>query len=511
MPDCRAGSAYPAVVVAGFHTGDWRHDKTTPGAPKRALLARDLLNVGAPVSPPSPPPAKPTLLAIAWPIFIEQTLRILIGTVDTFMVSHVSDGAVAALGVANQFVVLALICFNFIGIGASVVITHHVGANDRAGAEKIVTTAIAVNTWIGLVVSLGTFLFASPLLRLMQLPENLLPYALPFLTLMGGTLFMEAMNTSIGAALRAHGYTRDAMVVTTIQNVLNIAGNCVLLFGLFGAPRMGVTGVALSSVFSRAVASVIFWILLDRRLKLVLRLRDFVELRLDRIKRILHIGLPAAGEHMSYWLSLMVITSFASRLGGESLATMTYTQNVQRLVILFSIALGLGTEILIGRLVGAGEFEEAYRQVLRSVRTGLMIATGAILLVASFGSQLLGLFSHDPVIIAGGAALLWMSLVYEPGRVFNIVIINALRATGDARFPVQIAACSQWLFSVPLCWLLGLKLHWGLPGIWLAMMVEEWFRGLIMYRRWKQRKWLKYAQRSRDKVAGDTLPLVPEG
>ena len=426
------------------------------------------------------------------------------------MVSHVSDGAVAALGVANQFVVLALICFNFIGIGASVVITHHVGASDRAGAETIVKTAIAVNTWIGLLASAVTFLFAAPLLRLMQLPPDLMVYARPFLILMGGTLFMEAMNTAIGASLRAHGYTRDAMVVTVLQNFLNIIGNCVLLFGLFGCPKMGVTGVALSSVISRAVASIALWILLDRRLKLMLHVRDFFDLRLDRIKRILHIGLPAAGEHMSYWVSLMVITSFAARLGEGSLATMTYTQQVQRLVILFSIALGLGTEILIGRLVGAGEFEEAYREVLKSVRTGLLIATVGILLVAAAAPQLLGLFSHDPAIIAGGTLLLWMSIAYEPGRVFNIVIINALRATGDARFPVQIAACSQWFFSVPLCWLLGVTLHWGLPGIWIAMMIEEWFRGLIMYRRWKRRDWLKYAHRSRDQVTGDTLPLVPE-
>ncbi|SDS58078.1 MATE family efflux transporter [Opitutus sp. GAS368] len=454
--------------------------------------------------------SKPTLLAIAWPIFIEQTLRILIGTVDTFMVSHVSDGAVAALGIANQLVVLALICFNFIGIGASVVITHHVGANDRAGAEKIVTTAIAVNTWIGLAASLVAFLFAAPLLRLMQLPEDLMPYAQPFLTLMGGTLFMEAMNTAIGAALRAHGHTRDAMVVTVIQNVLNIALSCVLLFGLFGAPRMGVTGVALASVASRVVASIIFWVLLDRRLKLMLRAGDFFHLQLARIKRILHIGLPAAGEHMSYWVSLMVITSFAARLGGESLATMTYTQNVQRLVILFSIALGLGTEILIGRLIGAGDFDEAYRQVLKSIRTGLLISTGGILLVAVFATPLLGLFSHDATIIAGGVLLLRMSVLYEPGRVFNIVGINALRATGDARFPVQIAACSQWLLSVPLCWLFGLKLGWGLPGIWGAMMFEEWLRGLIMYRRWKRRDWLKYAHRSRDQVSARTLPLIPE-
>ena len=457
-----------------------------------------------------PAPVQPTLLGIAWPIFIEQSLRILIGTVDTFMVSHVSDGAVAALGVANQFVVLGLICFNFIGVGASVIISHHVGANDRAGAEKIVTTAIAVNTWVGLAASLVAFFLAAPLLRLMQLPDDLMQYARPFLVLMGGTLFMEAMNTAIGASLRAHGYTRDAMVVTVGQNILNICGNCVLLFGLFGAPRMGVTGVALSSVFSRVMASIAFWILLDRRLKLMLRARDFVVLRFDRIRRILRIGLPAAGEHLSYWLSLMVITSFAARLGAESLATMTYTQNVQRLVILFSISLGLGTEIYIGRLIGAGEFEAAYHEVLKIVRTGLQITTTAILVVALAAPQLLGLFSHDPVILAGGTLLLRMSIIYEPGRVFNIVVINALRATGDASFPIKIAICTEWLFSVPLCWLLGLRLHWGLPGIWLAMMIEEWLRGLIMYRRWKQRRWLSHAQRSRDEAAGDILPVVPE-
>jgi putative MATE family efflux protein len=426
------------------------------------------------------------------------------------MVSHVSDGAVAALGVANQFVVLALICFNFIGIGASVVITHHAGANDRAGAEKIVTTAIAVNTWIGLIVSLSTYFFAGPLLQFMQLPPELMPHARPFLKLMGGTLFMESMNIAIGASLRAQGHTRDAMVVTLIQNALNIAGNSILLFGLFGAPKMGVPGVALSSVFSRVVASIILWVLLDRRLKLMLRWRDFIDLKVDRIKRILHIGLPAAGEHMSYWVSLMVITSFAARLGERNLATMTYTQQIQRLVILFSIALGLGTEILIGRMVGAGEFEAAYREVLKSLRTGLIIAAAAISLVAITAPHLLGLFTHDRTIIASGTLLLWMSVIYEPGRVFNIVIINSLRATGDARFPVQIAACSEWLFSVPFCWILGLELHWGLPGIWGAMIVEEWFRGVVMYRRWKKRGWMKYAQRSREKVFGDTLPLVPE-
>src|SRR5688572_15697518 len=114
----------------------------------------------------------PTLLAIAWPIFVEQSLRILIGTVDTFMVAHVSDGAVAALGVSHRLIMFALICFNFIGIGTSVVITHHLGAGDRKGAESICSTALGVNLWVGLVASAAVLLFNRQMLELMQLPDT---------------------------------------------------------------------------------------------------------------------------------------------------------------------------------------------------------------------------------------------------------------------------------------------------------------------------------------------------
>lgn len=462
------------------------------------------------MSPPATITTKPpTLLAIAWPIFVEQSLRIFIGTVDTFMVAHVSDGAVAALGVSNRLIVLALICFNFIGIGASVVITHHLGAGDKKGAENIASSALGVNLWMGLLASAVIFSFNEELLRLMQLPEELMSYALPFMALMGGTLFLEAINTSVGSILRAHGNTRDVMFVTVGQNIINVVGVSLVLFGWFGLPKLGVEGVACASVLSRLVATAALLILLNRRLGLRLRWRTPFDLPLVRVRRILHIGLPAAGENLSYWLAFMVVTSFIGRLGAESLSIMAYTQTVQTLVIQFSLALGLGTEIVVGRLIGTGDFEAAYRQLLSSLKLCLLLTAGGMLIIALIAPHLIGLFSHDPKIIAGGALLLRIAVVLEIGRVFNIVVINSLRATGDVRFPLGIGIIFMWLFWVPNSWFLGLHLGWGLVGIWIAMSGDEWVRGIIMYYRWVRRRWLPAAERSRAAVLSHTSTNVP--
>jgi putative MATE family efflux protein len=453
--------------------------------------------------------AKLSLIALAWPIFIEQTLRMLIGAVDTFMVSHVSDGAVAAVGVANQVIIFFLIAFNFIGIGTSVVITHHLGARDRPGADQIAMNAIAVNTWLGVAFSSSVYFFAGPMLRAMQLPPELMEYALPFLKLMGGTLFMESMNICMSAVLRAHGHTRDAMLVTLGQNILNVLGNWITLFGLFGCPRMGVLGVALSGVFSRCVACVALWILLDHHTHLRLRARDFVAISWKRVKRILHIGLPAAGEQMCYWTAFLLVTTFIARMGSEKLAIQSYTLLIQRFAMLFSFAIGLGTEILIGHLVGAGLFEEAYKRLLGSVRTALIIVACVMVALAAVSPYLLGFFTSNAAIIAGGTLLLRLSILLEPGRVFNIVIISSLRATGDVGFPIQMAVLSMWCVWVPLAWFLGVHLHWGLVGVWLAMTTDEWTRGLLMYWRWKKRRWMKYAHRMRAHVADGSDALAP--
>jgi Na+-driven multidrug efflux pump len=106
-------------------------------------------------------------------------------------------------------------------------------------------------------------------------------------------------------------------------------------------------------------------------------------------------------------------------------------------------------------------------------------------------------FTGDELTAGLIVAVLRIGMLLEPGRVFNIVVINALRATGDARFPLLAGIVSMWGVWVPLAWFLGIHSGLGVAGIWLSMCCDEWLRGLLMYHRWKQRHWVQHARQSR--------------
>jgi len=447
------------------------------------------------------PAKKLTLWSLSWPLFVEQGLRISIGTVDTLMVSHVSDNAVAALGVAWQVVILTLILFNFIGIGSSVVITHHLGAGDRAGADRISRAAVGVNTWLGLAMSLFIASQSRRLLELLHLPPALFQYAVPFLTLLGASLFLDAQSMALSATLRAHGHTRPVMLVTGAQNALNAVGNALWLFGLFGLPKLGVTGVALSSVLSRALGLLVLQWAVRRETGLRISVGDYLRLPAAEMRRMLRIGLPAAGENLCYWLALMVVTTFNARLGEASLAAATYSMQIMSWVIVFADSIGLGTEILIGHRIGDGDLERAYHELLRSLRIGILIAIGTSATMALAAPLVARAFSSDALTAGLIVSVLRIGMLLEPGRVFNIVVINALRATGDARFPLLMGIASMWGVWVPLAWLLGLHSGLGIAGVWLSMCCDEWLRGMIMYRRWTRRHWVQHAEQSRQALA----------
>ncbi|WP_088034333.1 MATE family efflux transporter [Evansella clarkii] len=434
-----------------------------------------------------------SLFAVTWPIFIESLLHMSLRTADTFMLSKVSDEAVASVGVANQLIMFMFFLFQFIAAGTSVVVAQYLGANKHDEIRKYTGNGILINFLFGILISAILIAFSRQLLGLFSLEPALFDQARTFLIIVGGALVFQAMSITMSMVIQTHGFTKDTMIVSGCMNIINIFGNYLFIYGALGFPQWGVPGVALSTAVSQFLALIAYAVVLYYRVKLKLTWNDFIDLQKERLSKVLSIGIPSSIGNLSYNLSQIVTTAIITLLGTQMLATRIYTLNVLFLVIILGISLGRGSQIITGHLVGAGKMEEAYREGVRTIRISIMAAVVVALVVIAVREPLLRLFTNDPEIIEMGMNLLLMGLLLEPGRCFNLVYGATLQATGDARFVMAVSIIVIWGLSVPMYYIFGIHFGWGLIGIWAAFIIDEWIRGIALWYRWKSRKWEKKA------------------
>lgn len=436
---------------------------------------------------------KLNLFHLTWPIFLEVFLFMLMGIADTFMLSAVSDNAVSGVGAANQYIQIAILVLEVVGIGAAIVVSQYLGSKRFIEASKISGLAVTLNLGVGILLSIGFLIFSKKIMIAMNLQGDVLVHAHQYLSIVGGAIFLQAVINSLASIIRVHGYTKQTMLVSLGMNIIHVIGNYVLIFGKFGFPELGVQGAAISSVASRLVAMLVFFWLLYRVMEYRVKLAYYFTMSKEYVGKILQIGLPSAFEQILYQGCQIVFLYYVTYLGAESLAARQYAVNISMFTYLFAIAIGMGTAIIVGRLVGANEKDEAYKSVWTSVKWALLFTLVMVTIVMVFRIPLMSLFTSNEQVIQIGASVLILSIMLETGRTMNIVIINSLRAAGDAKFPVAMGALSMVMMSLPLGYFLVFVLDLGLPGIWLAITADEWTRAIIMYFRWKGRRWENFA------------------
>ncbi|MCH7321419.1 MATE family efflux transporter [Solibacillus sp. MA9] len=434
-----------------------------------------------------------SLFRLTWPLFLELFLFMLMGLADTFMLSAVSDNAVAGVGTANQFIQIAILLLGVIGTGASIVVSQYLGSRLLEDASKISALSVTLNFITGLVLSGVFLLFSDAIMRMMNLQGAVLEASQSYLAIVGGFIFVQALITSLSSIIRVQGWTKQTMYVSLGMNVLHVILNYILIFGKFGAPELGVEGAAISSVISRIVAAVVFFWLLYQALEVRIQFADYYRMSKDYISKILKIGIPSALEQVLYQTSQIVLLYYVTYVGAEALSARQYAANISMFTYLFAMAIGSGTAILIGRYVGAGEKDLAYKTVWFSVKSALVFTLVMVALVTTFREPLMRVFTDNDDIIQIGASVLLFSIFLETGRTINITIINSLRAAGDATYPVRIGIISMICIGLTLGYLFVFVLDLGLVGVWLAISCDEWIRAILVIFRWRSRKWERFA------------------
>jgi len=415
------------------------------------------------------------------------------GIADTLMISAISDNAVSGVGAANQYLLIAILLLEVVGNGASIVVAQYIGSRNYLGASKIAALAITLNLFVGLLLSIIFFTCSRYLLQAINLQGEVLIYGKNYLTIVGSMIFLQAIINSISAIIRVYGFTKQAMFVSLGMNIIHIIGNYLLIFGKFGFPQLGVEGAAISSVASRVLALIVFFWLLYKVLPIRIQMRYYWTLSKEYVSKILKIGIPAALEQVLYHSCQLVFLFYITYLGENALAAKNYIGTISMITINSSVAFGMGTAIIIGRLIGAGEQTRAYNQVWKSTIWAVGVSMALISCIVIFRYPLMSVFTDNKEVIELGAQILILCFILDSGRSVNIVIVNSLRATGDAKFPLYMGLISMVCMSLPLGWLLTFHFGLGLAGVWLAIAADEWLRAVIMFFRWRSRAWEKHS------------------
>jgi len=454
-----------------------------------------------------------SIAEIVWPLLVENLLRTSLMSVDTLMLSHYSAKAVAAMSLVSQMAFFILLIYMMISVGANILIAQNLGAGRRHEAESIGVASIVLMLGMALVLSVAAFFLSGPVIALFRVEPEVARYAEQFMRIYGGLSVFMAINIAQASIMRVWGRPRAPMWVNVGALLLTASGNALCLFGFFGFPVLGMAGVAASTVFSQLVACGVFHFIIRKKTNIHLPIGEWSRIPKSVYRDMLKVGVPTVGENLSYNVSQIAILAMVARIGTLSLAAYGIVITLLRYVFIPGVSIGSGTQLKVGYLVGAGRDEEATRRVYRYFGLGFVISLVLVCGIALGQGPILRLFTREQALLTLSASLLVVALVHEPARNFNTIIIPALKGAGDILFPVYVGLASMWGIGVLGAWFLGLKLGLGLVGVWMAMAVEEWLRGLTMLLRWRSGAWKSRAlvkrQQPDSEITGEHSLSIP--
>ncbi|GGG66240.1 putative transporter YisQ [Paenibacillus radicis (ex Gao et al. 2016)] len=453
-------------------------------------------------------PRKFTLWMLAWPIFIELFLQFLLGAADTLMVSRISDDAVAVVGFSNQLFMALTTLFITVSSGAGILIAQRIGSRKNEDARTIAIIAVKVTALIGLVLSLILYIMPTQIAAVLQLPDKLLPLAKVYISIVGGSMILTAIMATLSTSIRSTGNTKGPMYIAIAMNVVHVILNYGFIFGEFGLPQWGLTGVALSTVISRLLATIVLLFMFLNAFERKINLADFRIFDNKLFKEVLKIGWPLAVGLSAWVFSQLVIFSYIAMLGASELAARTYMNTLESFCFMLGQSIAMALQIQIAHMYGAGEYRKAYKSVFRALWIAELIVLMNAFVIYLFGGKVLGIFTKEPEIIAMGVSLLGMNLVLQPGKMLNMAFGNSLNAVGDTRFIMIISLTVTTTVGGLMPYVVGIHWGWGLLGIYGCMIADEYIRGVLVWLRWKQQKMIRRAEQG---TAGQRESITATG
>lgn len=428
------------------------------------------------------------------PLILEQALTITVGMADTMMISSVGEAAVSGVSLIDMVNNLIITILSALTTGGAVVASQYLGADKKTEACRSAKQLLYTVVSITIVISVFIVFLRIPLLNLLfgRIEADVMRNALIYLVISTISFPFLAIYNSCAALFRSMGNSKVTFKVSVLMNLINVFGNAICVFGL----QMGVAGVAIPTLISRAVAAMILYRLLKNPEHVIHLESGKFQFESSIVKRILFIGIPGGIENGIFQLGRVLVVSIIAGFGTVQIAANGVANSLDSMGCIVAGAVNLSVIAVIGRCVGAGDFDQVRfytRKLMKYAYAGMVAVNSIILLFLPWILKLYGLekettdLAYILVMIHNGVGMiLWPA---------SFTLPNMLRACNDVRFTMVVSVFSMIVFRIGFSYLLGVKMGMGILGVWYAMVLDWAFRVICFIGRYLSGAWKKTASK----------------
>ncbi|MBS5464869.1 MAG: MATE family efflux transporter [Clostridium sp.] len=437
--------------------------------------------------------SKEDLKKLIVPLLFEQALAITVGMADTVMISSAGEAAVSGVSLIDMFNNLIISVLAALATGGAVVTSQFLGAGKKEDACKSAKQLIVSSVCITIGISILVMVFCNGIISLFfgKIEADVFHNAVIYMMISALSFPFLALYNSCAALFRSMGNSKITLKVSVVENIINIGGNALGVYVL----GLGVAGVAIPSLISRAVAGFILYHLLKNPSNEVHLLKERFHIDWPVIHKIFYIGIPSGIENGIFQLGRVIVVSIIAGFGTVQIAANGVANSLDSMGCIVGQAMNLAMITVIGRCVGAGDSGQVRhytKKLLKITYVCTFVVNSIILLCLPWILKCYGLstettqLSYILVMIHNGMAMfLWPA---------SFVLPNMLRACNDVRFTMVLSIFSMFMFRIGFSYIIGVNMGYGAIGVWIAMVLDWIFRVICFVSRYLSGHWLKTAE-----------------